>query len=126
MPIHTVLLVDDEPDVRKIGLVSLQKIGKLQVFLASDGSEALEVAAREQPDVILLDMMMPGIDGKQTLERLRANPVTARLPVVFLTASSSPTDVGAYMSLGAAGVLKKPFDPMRLAAQVRSLFEVTT
>ncbi len=122
MPIQKVLLVDDEPDIRKLGLISLRNIGKLQVFISADGPDALDVAAREQPDVVLLDVMMPGMDGLETLARLRQRESTASLPVIFLTAATRPEDVTTYLALGVTGVIQKPFDPMRLPAQVQALF----
>lgn len=126
MTIRTVLLVDDEPDIRRIGELSLRGVGRLEVLLASSGAEAVELAARAQPDVILLDVMMPGMDGPSTLAALRARPETAQIPVVFVTAKVQRREVDHYRALGAAGVVAKPFDPMTLAADVRRIVEGRT
>src|SRR5262245_3762063 len=81
MPLSKVLLVDDEPDIRRIAHLSLHRVGKLQVVLATSGAEALDLAPRELPDVVLLDVMMPELDGPSTFQRLRSNPATAGIPV---------------------------------------------
>ena len=117
--IRKVLLVDDEPDIRRIAQLSLQRVGRWEVVLASRGAEALELAAREQPDVILLDVMMPVDDGPTTLARLREQPSTAAIPVIFMTAKVLQHEVQRLLELGAAGVIPKPFDPMTLPADVR-------
>ena len=123
MTLRKILLVDDEPDIRKIGEMSLRAVGKLQVVQAASGAEALELAARERPDAILLDVMMPGMDGPTTLAQLKARPETAAIPVVFMTAKAQPREVERLRSLGARGVIVKPFDPMALPAEVRRLVE---
>jgi CheY-like chemotaxis protein len=119
--ISKVLLVDDEPDIRRLGQMSLELMGRMAVVLAADGEEALALAAREKPDAILLDVMMPGMDGPHTLQRLKADPATASIPVIVLTASPSSSEVDALRALGAAGVVRKPFDPMQLAKEVQRL-----
>jgi CheY-like chemotaxis protein len=123
MHIANVLLVDDDPDIRSIGRLSLESVGGWTVLQAASGAEALDIARRSPPDVILLDVMMPGMDGPATLAALRADPDTARIPVIFITARLQPNDLGHYMSLGVAGVIPKPFDPMRLAGEVRAMVE---
>jgi CheY-like chemotaxis protein len=121
--IRTVLLVDDEPDLRRIAALSLSRVGKWAVLLAASGAEALAVIERERPDVILLDVMMPGLDGPSTLSRLRAAPSAAGVPVIFMTAKVQKQEVERYLRLGAAGVITKPFDPMRLPEQIRAIVE---
>jgi two-component system OmpR family response regulator len=123
MKISKVLLVDDEPDIRRIAELSLRAVGKWDVSLASSGAEALTVAASYQPDVILLDMMMPGMDGVTALAQLRAQPETAHIPVIFVTAKVQRQEVAEYLALGALGVVTKPFDPMALPAEMRRLVE---
>jgi CheY-like chemotaxis protein len=123
MTISKVLLVDDEPDIRRIGELSLRAIGKWEVALASSGTEAVALAATLQPDVILLDMMMPGMDGVMTLAKLREGPQTAGIPVIFVTAKVQRQEVEEYLALGALGVVSKPFDPMALPAEVKRLVE---
>ncbi|WP_066557228.1 response regulator [Croceicoccus bisphenolivorans] len=113
-----VLYVDDEPDIREIVCLSLELEPSLDVRDCSSGAEALEVACEWQPDLILLDVMMPGMDGPTTLARLRDMAETAAIPVVFITARVQPGESDHFLSLGAVGVLAKPFDPMTLAEQV--------
>src|SRR5439155_12897969 len=103
---------DDEPELRKLGEVSLQMVGRFNVVLAASGADGLAAAARERPDVILLDVMMPGMDGPTTLSRLRANPATAAIPVIFLTGRTQTDEVERLLGLGVAGVVTKPFDPI--------------
>lgn len=117
--IHRVLLVDDEPDIRRIGQLSLERVGGWQVVLATSGAEALAAAGRERPDVILLDVMMPVADGPTTLARLREQADTAEIPVIFMTAKVQQHEVQRLLALGAVGVIPKPFDPMTLPDEVR-------
>ena len=123
MSIQKVLYCDDEPDIRKIARMSLASIGGWSVSLASSGQEAIALAIQVQPDVILLDVMMPGMDGPATLEQLRENPLTSDIPVVFLTAKVQPHEVESYLKLGAVGVIAKPFDPITLPDQIRELIQ---
>ncbi len=114
------LHVDDEPDIREIVEFSLGLDTGLVTRSCSSGSEALAVAADWEPDLILLDVMMPIMDGPATLALLRGNIRTAEIPVVFMTARAQAREIVFYRSLGAAGVIPKPFDPMTLAAKMRS------
>ncbi|MCX4246665.1 response regulator [Paraliomyxa miuraensis] len=120
-----VLLVDDDEDIRAIGEMALTEVGGMQTVLASSGAAALGLAAREQPDVVLLDVMMPGLDGPTTFRRLRDDPSTAAIPVVFVTAKVQRSEVERYVEMGAAGVIGKPFDPMRLPDDVRAILDKT-
>jgi CheY-like chemotaxis protein len=113
-----ILIVDDEDDIREVAQVSLELIGGFEVMTASNGRDALARARAEQPDAILLDVMMPEMDGPATLAELRANPATRDIPVVFLTANTQAAQRQALGQLGAAGMLSKPFDPMKLAGDV--------
>lgn len=118
MPAKRILVVDDEPDIREVAQVSLEVMGGLEVLTASSGREALEIAARERPDAILLDVMMPELDGPATVERLRATPGIADIPIVLLTAKVQAADHRRFAALPVSGVLAKPFDPMTLSEQV--------
>jgi CheY-like chemotaxis protein len=118
-----VLLIDDEDDIRKVARLSLARVGKMEVLDAAGGLEGVRRAVEDAPDVILLDVMMPGLDGPSTLAALRSNPKTASIPVVFLTAKAMPAEVERLRSLGARGVLIKPFDPMSLPTQLRAVLE---
>lgn len=114
-----ILLVDDEPDIREVVDVSLGLDADFKTRACASGADALATAAEWRPSLILLDVMMPVMDGPTTLAKLRKNPRTAAIPVVFLTARTQAGEIAQYISLGAQGVLSKPFDPMTLAASVR-------
>lgn len=115
-----ILIIDDEDDIRELAHISLERVGGLRVITASSGEQGLALAASEQPDAIVLDAMMPGLDGTQTLERLKADPGTEQIPVVFLTGSVQQVEQDRFQALGAVATLTKPFDPMRLAADLRA------
>jgi CheY-like chemotaxis protein len=118
-----VLLVDDEVDIRRIAALSLSGVGGMEVAQASGGSEGIRKAREDRPDVILLDMMMPGLDGLATFQALRSDPETSAIPVVFLTAKAMSAEVERLRGLGARGVLIKPFDPMALPRLLRELLD---
>jgi CheY-like chemotaxis protein len=115
-----ILHVDDEPDIREVVELSLGLDPDFALKSCGSGREALAVATQWQPDFILLDVMMPVMDGPQTLIQLRAIPKSASIPVIFMTARAQAREVDRFRSLGAVGVIPKPFDPMTLAASVRS------
>jgi CheY-like chemotaxis protein len=115
-----ILHVDDEPDIREVVELSLGLDPGFVVQACGSGEEALAVAAAWMPDLILLDVMMPVMDGPATLIRLRENAKTAGIPVIFMTARAQAREVDRFRTLGAVGVIPKPFDPMTLAASVRS------
>lgn len=116
-----ILYVDDEDDIREIAVMALEFDPGLTVRSCASGSDALATVADWLPDLILLDVMMPDMDGPETLTRLQQAPETAAVPVVFTTARTQPEDIDRFMNLGAAGVISKPFDPMTLAEQARDL-----
>jgi CheY-like chemotaxis protein len=123
MSVQKVMMVDDEEDIRTIGELSLTLVGQWRAITASGGAEALALAAAEQPDVILLDVMMPGIDGPTAHQLLKSQPSTSAIPVIFMTAKVQSHEVSRYLASGAAGVIPKPFDPLLLPQQVRALVE---
>ena len=116
-----VLVIDDEQDVRYIVQLSLGRVGQLTVVEAASGEEGIALAKSEQPSFILLDMMMPGLDGAAVFRMLRADPETAHIPVVFLTAKAFAFDIQRLRTLGAKGVILKPFDPMTLASDINAI-----
>lgn len=118
-----ILYVDDEPDIREVAELSLCLDPDFDVRTASSGALALEIVAEWVPDVILLDVMMPGMDGPSTLARLRERDATSAVPVVFVTARAQSSEMQSFATLDAIGVIAKPFDPMTLAKQVRTLLE---
>jgi CheY-like chemotaxis protein len=115
-----ILHVDDEPDIREVVELSLGLDPDITVRSCGSGREALAAAADWQPDFILLDVMMPAMDGPETLVQLRGNARSANIPVIFMTARAQARELDRFRSLGAVGVIPKPFDPMTLAASVRS------
>jgi len=119
--IRSVLLVDDDDDLRIIGEMALANVGGFEVRCASGGEQALALLREHIPDVILLDVMMPGLDGPTVFLRLRDDARTASVPVIFMTAKVRAHERQAFEDLGATGVIAKPFDPMTLADQVRAL-----
>ncbi len=121
MILRKVLLVDDEDDIRTVGNLSLSRVGGWQTLLASSGAEAVAQATAERPDLILLDVMMPGMDGPTTLSQLRAQEATASTPIIFMTAKIQKQEMTRYLELGALGVIRKPFDPMTLPTEIKKL-----
>ena len=113
-----VLIIDDEEDTRSIASMSLGLLGGHQVVEAGSGQEGIERAAVEKPDVILLDLLMPGMDGAETLTNLRKNPDTTQIPVIFLTVKGMFSEFDQLKQLGALAVLNKPFDPTLLSGQI--------
>ncbi|HEX8671921.1 MAG TPA: response regulator [Longimicrobium sp.] len=116
-----VLVIDDEDDIREVAQLALEAVAGWEVFGASSGAEGLRLAAEHVPDAILLDVMMPEMDGPSTFRALRAQPATAEIPVILLTAKVQATDRTRFQDLGVNGVLTKPFDPMELARQIEEV-----
>src|SRR4051812_19692084 len=123
MTLERILLVEDEPDIRTVAEMSLQMVGGFTVRACASGSEALEAIGAFAPQLVMLDVMMPGMDGPAVLAQLRQRPDTSGIPVIFLTAKAQADEVERLLSLGAQAVLAKPFDPMKLADQVRAAWE---
>ncbi len=109
-----VLAIDDEDDIREVTQVSLETMAGWEVMTAGSGREGLAKARVDQPDAILLDAMMPEMDGVATYQQLQADPATRHIPVIFLTAKVLPGDLRRFIDLGVKGVITKPFDPVRL------------
>jgi CheY-like chemotaxis protein len=120
--LQRILYVEDEPDIQAVAKLALEMVGGFTVKICSSGEEALREAAAFAPDMILLDVMMPGIDGPATLKGLREQPALATVPVAFMTAKVQPAEVSQYKSLGALDVIAKPFDPMTLAGRVTDIW----
>ncbi|MCW2805606.1 MAG: hypothetical protein QOF52_2263 [Propionibacteriaceae bacterium] len=119
--LRRVLVVDDDDAIREVAQMALEIVGGWEVRAASSGVEAVQRATEEAPDAVLLDVMMPGMDGPTTFSRLRECPQTAAIPVIFLTAKVQAGDRRAWTELDIAGVIAKPFDPMTLASEVSHL-----
>jgi CheY-like chemotaxis protein len=116
-----ILVVDDDDDILEVAQMSLEVVGGWTVTTAADGEQALDRARTEQPDAIVMDVMMPVMDGPTAAVALRADPATAGIPVVLLTASVQPAERAALAELPVAGVLGKPFDPMLLPAELSAI-----
>jgi two-component system, OmpR family, response regulator len=114
--------VEDEPDIRAITEFALRELGGFCVDVCASGPEALQRTPDFNPDLILLDIMMPGMDGIETFNRLRAFPKLAGTPIVFMTAKAMKDEIEGYLAIGAADVIAKPFDPMTLARRVQEIW----
>jgi CheY-like chemotaxis protein len=121
--LRTVLYVDDEPDIREIVELSLGLVEGLNVQVCESGERALRRLPDITPDLVLLDVMMPGTDGPTTLQRMRADPRFANIPVVFVTAKAMPAEVARFRELGAVAVIAKPFDPLQFGQQIVAIWE---
>lgn len=123
MMLEHIACVEDDHDIRMILDMSLKDLGGFKVDLYEDGPSALEAFKVSTPQLIMLDMMMPGMNGLEVLSALRQQKTFARTPVVFMTAKAQAHELSAYMSTGAQSVIVKPFDPMTLSDQVKKIWE---
>ena len=121
-PLERILVVEDDTDIQTVGKLALEAVGGFTVQICSSGKEALTAVANYAPNLVLLDVMMPEMDGPTTLGELRKLPATAHTPVIFMTAKVQPHEVNEYLALGAIGVVSKPFDPMTLSDTIRSIW----
>ena len=118
-----VVLAEDDPDIQLVARMALKR-ADCEVTVAQNGAEALQRVADVRPDVVLLDWMMPELDGLETCARLKADDATKHIPVIFLTAKSQESEIQHGMALGAVGYITKPFDALSLGARVRALLNV--
>ncbi|MGD0786977.1 MAG: response regulator [Terracidiphilus sp.] len=116
-----ILIIDDEEDIREVAGLSLETVADWEVILASSGAQGISQAIAQQPDAILLDVMMPVMDGPATFRELRSNPATAHIPVLLLTAKVQSTDQRRFADLGVEAILFKPFDPLTLSTQISNV-----
>jgi CheY-like chemotaxis protein len=116
--VRRLLVIDDDDHIRELARLALERVGGHAVVTAGSGAAGLELARSERPDAVVVDVMMPGMDGPETVRRLRSDAATADIPVILLTAKVQPSDSARFDDLGVEAVLAKPFDPMRLAADV--------
>jgi len=117
-----ILLVEDEPDIRTIVSVALGDIGGFEIEVCNSGHEVLEVIQACQPDLLILDVMMPVMDGPTTLQEIRKIAAFKELPVIFMTAKVQAHEVNEYLALGVLGVISKPFDPVTLPQEIREIW----
>jgi CheY-like chemotaxis protein len=115
------LVVDDDDSIREITQLALEVVAGWEVVTAESGAQAIDLAAEHQPDVVVLDLMMPGMDGLTTFRHLQAQESTAGIPVVLLTAKVQVGDRQLWDEMAVAGVISKPFDPMALAAEISTM-----
>lgn len=118
-----ILYVEDEPDIQAVAKLALEQVGRFTLEVCSSGQEALDKAASFSPQLILLDVMMPEMDGPTTLKKLRGINGLENIPAVFMTARVQPHEVQEYIDMGAVDVIAKPFDPMTLSSQIREIWE---
>lgn len=116
-----ILVIDDDDDVREVAALALETAGEYEIYTAENGRAGLAQALRTRPDLILLDVMMPELDGPATFRLLRQSETTSAIPVIFLTAKVQPADRRNLTALGANGLIAKPFDPLLLADQVSEI-----
>lgn len=121
--LQRILLVDDEQDIRTIAQLSLESLGGFTIEPCTDGNEAMKKATDFAPELILMDVMMPGKDGPATLRELREISHLEKVPIVFMTARVQKSEVDEYLKLGAAAVISKPFDPMSLPSQIQNIWD---
>ena len=120
--LNRIIYAEDEPDIQEVALMALDDIGGFTVEACNSGQEMLDKAIAFKPDLILLDVMMPNLDGPATLAQLRKLPELVNTPAAFMTAKVQPKEVEHFLALGAIGVIPKPFDPMTLADQIRDIW----
>jgi CheY-like chemotaxis protein len=121
--ITNILYVEDEPDIQAVAQIALEAVGGFTLKICSDGLSALEEAADFAPDLLLLDVMMPGMDGPTTLIELRKIPALSQTPAIFMTAKVQSHEVEELINLGAIAVIAKPFDPMTLSSQIMEIWD---
>lgn len=118
-----ILYVEDEPDIRAVAKLALEAVGGFTLEICSSGKEALEKAEAFAPQLMLLDVMMPEMDGPTTMKKLREIQVLTNVPAVFMTAKVQPQEVKEYKAMGAVEVIAKPFDPMTLACDINEIWK---
>ena len=122
-PLNRVSYIEDDEDIQRIVRLSLERIGKMSIDIVSDPEEAIDRMIAFKPDLVVLDWMLPGIDGPTLFRRMQARAETCHLPVVFITAKASARELEELRALGAAGTISKPFSPNDLPAQLRAIWD---
>ena len=122
-PLNRICYVEDDEDIRRIVRMSLERVGKMTVEVVADPLVAIEAMASFHPDLVMLDWMMPGLDGPSLFRQMKTRPETSSLPVVFITAKASPGELGELIAMGAVGTISKPFSPKDLPDQLREIWK---
>jgi len=125
LPLSRILYIEDEEDIQVVTKIALETVGGFTLLVCGSGAEALKEAPEFRPQLILLDVMMPGMDGPTTLKSLRTLPGLDKTPVVFMTAKVHPSEISNFKQMGALEVIAKPFDPMKLAEKIRDIWNAT-
>lgn len=118
-----ILYIEDEPDIQAIAKIALESLGGFEIKICSSGEEAIANAVSFMPDLLLMDVMMPGLNGPDTYSILREMPALIDIPAIFMTAKVQTSEVDEYKKIGALGVIAKPFDPMTLADQIKTIYQ---
>jgi CheY-like chemotaxis protein len=121
-PLQRICYVEDDEDIQRIVRMSLERVGKMTVELVTDPNTAIGVMREFKPDLVMLDWMMPGMDGPTLFSKMKQMPEVASLPVVFITAKATQRDMEELIALGAAGTISKPFSPKELPEQLRAIW----
>lgn len=121
--LQRILYVEDEPDIQAVAKIALENVGGFEIQVCNSADEALADAVSFAPDLLLLDVMMPDMDGQQALEKLWEIPEIANVPAIFMTARVQSSEVAEYKTLGALDVIAKPFDPMLLADKIKEIWQ---
>ena len=121
--LERILYAEDEPDIQKIASIALEMIGGVSLEICNNGLEALAKIDNFKPQLLLLDVMMPAMDGPSTFKKIREIPTYQNIPTVFMTAKVQPSEVQEYLEMGAIDVISKPFDPVTLAAQIQAIWQ---
>ena len=121
-PLQRICYVEDDEDIQRIVRMSLERVGKMTVEVVSDPMVAIGVITAFKPDLVMLDWMMPGMDGPTLFRKMKTEPEVSKLPVVFITAKATQRDMDELVSLGAAGTISKPFSPKDLPEQLRQIW----
>jgi len=121
-PLNRICYVEDDEDIQRIVRVSLERVGKMTVEVVGDPTKAIEAMSAFRPDLVMLDWMMPAIDGPTLFRQMKLRPETSALPVVFITAKAAQRDLDELLKMGAAGTISKPFSPKDLPDQLRAIW----
>ena len=121
-PLNRICYVEDDEDIQRIVRMSLERVGKMTVEVVGDPTKAIEAMGEFRPDLVMLDWMMPAMDGPTLFKQMKLRPETSALPVVFITAKAAQRDLDELMKMGAAGTISKPFSPKDLPDQLRAIW----